>query len=310
MKPVYIFGEVLFDCFPDGREVLGGAPFNVAWHLQAFGQSPVFVSSVCDDEPGRRIRDAMSDWGMRIDGLQVDPLHPTGRVTVTLDGGEPSYDIVADCAYDFIASDALVAGEAGLIYHGSLASRNSVSRAALDKLKSHAEATIFVDVNLRSPWWDRDEVLKMLDDADWVKLNRDELALLGDGDTDEIAAAEAFRAAHGLRGLVLTLGAHGALAFEDGREPLEVEPGKLVGVVDAVGAGDAFASILILGLRLGWTLATTMERAQAFASELVQRRGATVSDAAFYRSLAERWGLSSEPTSSSPSRSSSDVTEH
>ena len=45
-----IFGEVLFDCFPDGREVLGGAPFNVAWHLHAFGQSPVFVSRVGDDE--------------------------------------------------------------------------------------------------------------------------------------------------------------------------------------------------------------------------------------------------------------------
>ncbi len=35
-----IFGEVLFDCFSDGNSVLGGAPFNVAWHLQAFGLSP------------------------------------------------------------------------------------------------------------------------------------------------------------------------------------------------------------------------------------------------------------------------------
>ena len=32
-----IFGEVLFDTFPDGTAVLGGAPFNVAWHLQGFG---------------------------------------------------------------------------------------------------------------------------------------------------------------------------------------------------------------------------------------------------------------------------------
>ncbi|MGD9171680.1 MAG: carbohydrate kinase, partial [Candidatus Thiodiazotropha sp.] len=34
---IAIFGEVLFDCFPTGEQVLGGAPFNVAWHLQAFG---------------------------------------------------------------------------------------------------------------------------------------------------------------------------------------------------------------------------------------------------------------------------------
>jgi fructokinase len=30
---IHVFGEVLFDYFPDGSRVLGGAPFNVAWHL-------------------------------------------------------------------------------------------------------------------------------------------------------------------------------------------------------------------------------------------------------------------------------------
>ena len=39
-----VFGEVLFDIFPDGAKHLGGAPFNVAWHLQAFGDQPLFLS--------------------------------------------------------------------------------------------------------------------------------------------------------------------------------------------------------------------------------------------------------------------------
>jgi fructokinase len=290
-KPVLIFGEVLFDCFPDGREVLGGAPFNVAWHLQAFGQFPVFLSRIGDDEAGRHIREAMSAWGMSLDGLQVDQEHPTGRVTVTLEGGEPSYNIVADTAYDFIASDSLPTGESGLIYHGSLALRNPVSRAALLKLRSRSKATIFVDVNLRTPWWQRGDVLAMLDDADWAKLNRDELAQLGNGGAQEIARAEDFRVAHDLRGLVLTRGAEGALALEEGAEPVEVRPKPVTEIVDAVGAGDAFASILILGLRLGWPLATTIERAQSFASELVQQRGATISDIGFYRGFAEQWSL-------------------
>lgn len=43
-----IIGEVLFDRFPDGTQVLGGAPFNVAWHLQGFGAKPLFVSCVGD----------------------------------------------------------------------------------------------------------------------------------------------------------------------------------------------------------------------------------------------------------------------
>lgn len=292
MHPIYIFGEVLFDCFPDGRDVLGGAPFNVAWHLHAFGQNPVFVSSVGNDDAGRRIRDSMSAWGMNLEGLQFDPGHPTGRVTVTLDGGEPSYDIVANSAYDFIAADALPAAAPAMIYHGSLALRNPVSRAALDRLKSKAQPSVFVDVNLRTPWWQRDSVLEVLDHAGWVKLNRDELALLGDGGADEVASAERFLSAHGLKGLLLTLGSAGAFALEAGEKPVEIRPESLSRVVDAVGAGDAFASVFILGIRLGWPLATTMERAQGFASELLQRRGATVSDRGLYRSLCERWEIS------------------
>ena len=38
--PIALFGEVLIDQFPEGQRILGGAPFNVAWHLQAFGQKP------------------------------------------------------------------------------------------------------------------------------------------------------------------------------------------------------------------------------------------------------------------------------
>ena len=53
-RPI-IFGEVLYDCFPDGQAVLGGAPFNVAWHLQGFGLNPLFISRVGDDPLGHLI---------------------------------------------------------------------------------------------------------------------------------------------------------------------------------------------------------------------------------------------------------------
>ena len=61
-KRPWIFGEVLFDCFPDGSRVLGGAPFNVAWHLQALGLEPLFLSRVGRDAAGREIRTAMGEW--------------------------------------------------------------------------------------------------------------------------------------------------------------------------------------------------------------------------------------------------------
>jgi fructokinase len=59
--------------------------------------------------------------------------------------------------------------------------------------------------------------------------------------------------------------------------------------VDTVGAGDAFAALLLLGLNRQWPLEVTLERAQAFAGALVGRRGATVAEKAFYRAFIDAW---------------------
>ena len=118
-----IFGEVLFDHFPDGRRVLGGAPFNVAWHLQAFGESPLLVSRIGGDPEGETVAGAMSDWGLDRSGLQVDSRLPTGRVEVSIEDGEPHYDIVHPSAWDAIEPWE-PAGRCSLLYHGTLALRD------------------------------------------------------------------------------------------------------------------------------------------------------------------------------------------
>ena len=173
---LYIYGEVLFDHFPDGTQVLGGAPFNVAWHLQAFGQSPLLISRVGSDPEGTQVRAAMRDWSLSSNSLQTDALHPTGKVTVTFQDGEPSYNIVPDCAYDHIEEVSLP--ECRLLYHGTLASRFATSANTLRKLRNSTPGSVFVDVNLRSPWWNEALVQELVVGADWVKLNSDELALL------------------------------------------------------------------------------------------------------------------------------------
>ena len=292
-KPrMQIFGEVLFDHFPDGSVVLGGAPFNVAWHLQAFKQNPRFISRIGADDTGAAVQAGMENWQMDLSGLQHDTEHPTGAVQVKIEQGEPSYLIVPEQAYDFIDAEQLPAhAETGLLYHGSLALRHSVSRQALAQLKQHHRGTVFMDVNLREPWWDRAEVLAWVDEADWVKLNHLELRALRAGSTDFDAAMQEFLTKHRLQGLVVTRGEKGAVAINAVGEIATAEPVKALQVVDTVGAGDAFASVLMLGIHLDWPLQLTLERAQSFASGIVGRRGATVQDAGFYRSFVEGWGL-------------------
>jgi len=280
-----IFGEVLFDHFPDGKSVLGGAPFNVAWHLQALGQSPSFISRVGDDAEGKTITKAMTTWGMSTHALQVDSQLSTGQVSVSFNDGEPSYDIVNPCAYDAIVVENTLPN-CQIFYHGSLALREATSRQSIQQILANKPELVFVDVNLRPPWWKKEHVLEMVSNADWVKLNDDELNLLHPSTN-----ATSFLNDHHLKGLILTHGAEGAEVITANGEQILVQPEKTISVVDTVGAGDAFAAVIILGLANGWSLKTTAQRAQVFASELVGQQGATVSDPDFYQSFIKDWEL-------------------
>jgi fructokinase len=285
-----IFGEVLFDHFPDGKSVLGGAPFNVAWHLQAFGQAPDFISRVGDDAEGEAVRTAMQNWGMDTSSLQMDKKYPTGKVTVTFVDGEPGYDIVRPCAYDAIEAQPQTA-DCGLLYHGSLALREAASQKALKRLMACRPKTVFVDVNLRAPWYQLQQVSDMLHTANWVKLNSDELNLLYPASKSRLPREADFLSEYGLSGLVVTHGAEGAELITDNGEHYTAKPEQDIEVVDTVGAGDAFASVIILGLNNDWPLDITLQRAQLFASYIVGNRGATVSDADFYQQFIKQWNL-------------------
>jgi fructokinase len=131
----------------------------------------------------------------------------------------------------------------------------------------------------------------MLRGASWVKLNRDELDLLGRDSGGGLLEPSAFIHEYDLRGLLVTLGASGAALHTRDGGPVEVSPQGEIDVIDTVGAGDAFASVMILGLVKQWPAQLTLRRAQDFASKIVGRRGATVSDAAFYRPFIEEWKL-------------------
>ena len=286
-----IFGEVLFDCFEDGSRVLGGAPFNVAWHLQAFACDPLLISRVGDDPMGRRIRETMLHWGMSTAGLQLDSTCSSGEVKVTLKAGQPSFDILSDRAFDHIHADAIPPLTPSLIYHGSLALRQPESAVALSKLLQQYHAPVFMDVNLRSPWWTREQILGLLGQSRWVKVNDAELETLVDEPGSLQQKAEILIERHNLTWLIVTLGAKGAFTLDNAGTLVKTKPAKETPVVDTVGAGDAFASVCIIGLLRDWPHPLIIERAQKFAALLVGQRGATINDLATYRSLIREWEL-------------------
>jgi fructokinase len=287
-----IFGEVLFDCFPDGREKLGGAPFNVAWNLQAFGISPMLVSRIGDDNLGRQIQEKMKSWDMIISCLQLDPFYPTGKVHIELTGGEPQFTILPDQAYDYITPPAGdMPHEPSFLYHGSLALRNDVSRTTLSFLKREYQCPVFVDVNLRSPWWNAEQVQGLVADATWLKLNEVELDFLFPGKENLEGRCRQLLERFNLEAVFVTLGKMGAAACNRDNLFTSVKPQENISIMDTVGAGDAFSSILLLGLMNDWALHITMQRAQEFASAVVGKSGAITLDKNFYLTFRNKWNM-------------------
>lgn len=286
-----IFGEVLYDCFPDGTTILGGAPFNVAWHCHAFGLQPLLISRIGNDLYGENVKTAMLEWGMITDGLQTDPEHATGVVNVSFNANEPSYDIVENSAWDFIDSQNIpVINENSILYHGSLALRNSVSAKCLDFIKQTTSLSIFVDINLRPPWWELKNIYQFVEGTQWLKINDDEINIIFPGNDKLENKARYLLDKLNLQFIVVTEGASGAFAVTHD-DLFTIHPEKSVTVIDTVGAGDAFTSVLLLGLYKSWPLDITIKRAQQFASQVVGLRGATTQDETFYKPFIKNWSL-------------------
>lgn len=280
-----VFGEALFDCFAD-QQKLGGAPFNVAWHLQAFGDAPLFISRVGDDALGQQIKTAMQQWSMDLTGLQIDPSRPTGTVNVTLKGSEPHYQITDNVAYDFIDKAKLpTLSNDVIVYHGSLALRHPPNREALTHLTQAASVSVFVDVNLRAPWWDKESLFAWLEQARWVKLNADELAELGFQSADLLQDMIRMQTNFQLEQLIVTRGEKGAVVRCNDGQVYEFPPSKADKVADTVGAGDAFSAMYLHGLLQGWPITQILPKAQAFAAAVVGLQGAFTDDATFYQTF-------------------------
>jgi fructokinase len=273
---VVIWGEVLWDRFPDGAK-LGGAPANVAWHLGLAGGYARLVSRIGDDDDGRRAIAQLEEL-CDVSLVQIDRERATGEVEVAIESGEPRYRLVPDRAWERIActDDVRAAlAEASVFVYGTLAQRAAEGLAGWSAAIDAARATCLrvCDLNLRKNVQVESsiEIERALAAADIVKVNDRELATLAGwyGWTDPIGALR-----DGRRVVAVTHGAAGATLYGDARAidvaGVRARPGG-----DNVGCGDAFLAILVLGMTLGWDLEACGRVACRWAAAVAEVRGAT-----------------------------------
>ena len=263
-RPIVCFGETLWDILPSGPKP-GGAPMNVAYHLQKLGTHPALISRIGTDEYGKSLAVLLPQQHIGTEYLQVDIHHPTGVVYAEADEkGDMQYDIVYPAAWDFIEySDGHMAllQQAEYLVYGSLSSRNTVSRQTLQQLMPLAKKRV-LDINLRPPHFDPPMVEQLVNGVDILKLNESELQLIAGwyGKTDTLKEATVLlQDRFSIPVIVVTCGAEGALLNDNGH--IYEHKGYTVTVGDTVGSGDAF----LAGLLYQFLQNAPPEKALAFA---------------------------------------------
>ena len=279
MEKITAIGEILYDVYPETRN-LGGAPLNFLYHIHKLTGKGNIISRIGNDDLGKNAIDFIKNSGISTDFIQMDHLHPTGVTTVLLDENKvPSFRIDEDRAYDFIENSSeighLVNEDTDCLYFGSLAQRNEVTRNTIQSLLGKG-IKYFCDLNIRQNFYTEEIINKSLAAANVLKVNLDELNLINElffkkGFSLQTTANDLMRK-FGIDLLAVTKGKDGSTLFHKN----EINECKTSSsqIVDTLGAGDAFASVLCIGYLRGWKLIKTNKLANEFANEICKIEGA------------------------------------
>ena len=248
MISIVCFGEVLWDLYPD-KKIIGGAPFNVFARLNNLGNNVDFISSIGNDKLGNEILEYFNQNNYSNKFLNIDEKYETGSVIITLKNGEPSYKILSNVAWDFIPLKACydeILSDLDILVYGSLASRNIGSFKTLKELTKQSKFNI-LDLNIRESYYDFEKVSSLVNSADFLKVNLEELELINQlfkfniSDTQNLIFK--ILKQFDLKYVCVTNGEIESMIY-DGKN-FEIAKSFEVDSIDNVGAGDNFLAALI-----------------------------------------------------------------
>jgi len=253
-NPFLVFGEVVFDLFPEAKR-MGGAPLNFAYYLKKAGFENIYlISAFGNDEFGQQIKGEIKAMGLDIHGISTNH-RPTGTVEIRKSGKQHSFRIVRSSAWEELVYES-VNRPTGL-YLGSLTRISGHNRRISNRyLEVVKGGLVCVDVNIRKSYQSATDLDFLLSKATHVKMNEGESTLLHrygllTGKTHRERAERLFERYPNVVACCITIGARGAIGCNHGELAIKAESFKALPGGDAVGAGDAFFAYWVAALLKG-----------------------------------------------------------
>ena len=229
---------------PALRRDFGGCAGNIAYSLKLLGGTPLPMATLGSDG---------ADYLARLKQLGI----ATDYVRTIEDSYTAQAMIMTDRDNNQIT--AFHPGAMGLAHQIQVGAAEGVRLGIIspdgrDAMLQHAQQfkaagiPFVFDPGQGLPMFNGEELTRFIQDADWVTVNDYEGKMLSD--RTGLSHADISRQ---VRGLVVTLGAHGCEVWEGGEKTV-VAPVKAQAVVDPTGCGDAWRGALLFGLEQGWPL--------------------------------------------------------
>ena len=263
--------------------VVPGGATNPGVNARALGAEVRLAGVIGDDAPGRKLRAALADLGIEVEGILSDPSRPTSTKTRVLAGSaqvvqqqivridriettppDPAYEreMLAYIERAIPQVDAVILSDydIGVMSPAIIAACLSCARqnGTLVVVDSHGALARFQGVTALTP-------------------NEPEAAAtlgmtIGDHASLELAGARLL-AETGARGVLITRGSEGMSLFEHDRPPVHLPVAPLTLVSDTTGAGDTVCATFTLALVAGGTMAEAAVLATLAAGLVVRRLG-------------------------------------
>ena len=248
---------------PKMRREFGGCAGNIAYNLKLLNGEPIIMAAVGSDA---------KPYLERLSRLQIDITHIrqipeafTAQAMITTD--------LANNQITAFHPGAMVESHQNKIKDAKNICMAIIAPDGKEGMMNHAaeckalNIPFMFDPGQGLPMFNREELLKFIDDATYIAVNDYEATLLSEKtslSTEEISKkVEAF---------IVTLGAEGSMIYA-GNKTYKIDPIKIEDPIDPTGCGDAYRAGLLYGISKKWDWQSIGRLASVMGAIKIQSQG-------------------------------------
>ena len=248
---------------PELRRELGGCAGNIAYNLALLGGDPLPMATVGKDfEP---YREWLDECGIERRHVSVVESEFTAQAFITTDLDANQITAFHPGAMNFSHRNRV--HDAKGVRIGIVAPDGREGMIAHAAQFAEAGIPFVFDPGQGLPMFDREEILRFIDQATWITLNDYEWALV-----HRLTGRSPAEIARCVEALVITRGAKGSEIHTGGR-CIEIPAARARETLDPTGCGDAYRAGLLFGLAHGWDWETTGRLASLLGAIKVAHHG-------------------------------------